>query len=75
MDLLGLHHAGIHVSSLERSLAFYTDVFELTPGPRLRLGSERLAFLRCGRGQIELIEDGDTGRKDERVQSTISPLP
>ena len=29
MGIVGLHHAGIHVADLERSIAFYHDIFGL----------------------------------------------
>jgi lactoylglutathione lyase len=54
----GLHHAGVHVASLERSIAFYETVFGLQVAARLRLGDEQLAFLHAGTGWLELIADG-----------------
>jgi lactoylglutathione lyase len=69
----GLDHVGIHVDNLERSLSFYQTVFGLTPGARLVLGKERIAFLETGGGEggegeggeggrLELIEDDRPGR-------------
>ena len=54
----GLHHAGVHVASLARSVTFYETVFGLQVAARLRLGAEQLAFLRAGAGWLELIADG-----------------
>jgi len=54
----GLHHAGVHVASLARSIAFYETVFGLQVAARLRLGDEQLAFLRTGAGWLELIAAG-----------------
>lgn len=62
MKVIGLHHAGVHVSSLERSIAFYEAVFGLRLAERLSWGAEQLAFLEAGSGHIELIADGTAGR-------------
>jgi catechol 2,3-dioxygenase-like lactoylglutathione lyase family enzyme len=68
MSVIGLHHAGVHVASLERSIAFYQTVFGLSVAERLTLGGEQLAFLQAGGSRIELISDGagprDTGVVD-----------
>jgi lactoylglutathione lyase len=58
MTLIGLHHAAVHVSSLERSIAFYQDVFGLQLAERFTLGAEKLAFFEVGSSRLELIEDG-----------------
>jgi catechol 2,3-dioxygenase-like lactoylglutathione lyase family enzyme len=63
MTVIGLHHAGVHVASLERSIAFYEAVFGLHLAERLSLGTERLAFLQAGSSRIELIADGGTSRE------------
>jgi lactoylglutathione lyase len=62
MTVLGLHHAGVHVASLERSIAFYRAVFGLHLAERLSLGTEQLAFLEAGGARVELIADGAAGR-------------
>lgn len=63
-------HAGLSVSSLERSLAFYRDLFEmeveriLEPAPERDLGRinglpgsrARIAHLRKGEAMLELFE-------------------
>ncbi len=64
-----LHHVGITVGSLERSLAFYRDMFGLEPlfevtaeGPELSAavgvpGARlRFAFIRIGAAEVELLE-------------------
>jgi lactoylglutathione lyase len=56
MGVVGLHHAGIVVADLERSIAFYADLFGLEVAERLDFGGERLAFLALGAGRLELIE-------------------
>ncbi len=56
MKVVGLHHAGVVVANLERSIAFYRDVFGLEVAERLDFGGERLAFLRLGAARLELIE-------------------
>ncbi len=58
MPIVGLHHAGIHVASLERSIAFYQSGFGLALTERFTLGSEELAFLEIADARIELIADG-----------------
>ena len=45
MSVIGLHHAGVHVTNLERSVAFYGAIFELRVSERLAVGFEHLAFL------------------------------
>ena len=66
MMVLGLHHASVHVTNLERSIAFYEAVFELRVIERLALGFEQLAFLMAGKSRVELIADG-TARRDTGV--------
>ena len=56
MKVVGLHHAGVVVANLERSIAFYGDVFGLEVAERLDVGGERLAFLQVGPARLELIE-------------------
>ena len=63
MTVIGLHHAGVHVASLERPIAFYEAVFGLYLAGRLSLGPEQLAFLEVGTCRIELIADGAAGRE------------
>jgi lactoylglutathione lyase len=58
MSVLGLHHAGVYVADIERSIAFYRDVFGLEVAERLSLGVEKLAFLSVGLARLELIEAG-----------------
>jgi catechol 2,3-dioxygenase-like lactoylglutathione lyase family enzyme len=60
--VIGLHHAGVHVTNLERSVAFDEAVFELRVSERLALGPERPALLVAGRARVELIADGAAGR-------------
>src|ERR1700704_396663 len=62
--ILGLHHAGLYVASLERSIAFYREIFGLEVAERFDFGDEQLALLRVGNlfclgpdgERIELIE-------------------
>ncbi len=67
--LKGLHHVGVPVRSIERSLAWYRDLFGLEPGfvalaegPELertvQLSGARLrfAFLQLGGCRLELLE-------------------
>ena len=61
--MLGLHHVGIHVASLERSIAFYGAVFGLPVVARVTLGTEQIVFLDAGSGRVELIVDGSGGRQ------------
>ena len=56
MKVVGRHHAGVVVANLERSIAFYGDVFGLEVAERLDVGGERLAFLQVGAARLELIE-------------------
>ena len=63
MSVIGLHHAGVHVASLERSIAFYEAVFGLRRAERLSLGDEQLAFIEAGTSRVELIADGAAGRE------------
>jgi catechol 2,3-dioxygenase-like lactoylglutathione lyase family enzyme len=56
MGVLGLHHAGLYVANLERSIAFYRDVFGLELAEQLTFGAEKIAFVRIGASRLELIE-------------------
>ena len=40
MTVIGAHHVGVHVASLERSIAFYEAVFGLRVLERLSLGPD-----------------------------------
>jgi catechol 2,3-dioxygenase-like lactoylglutathione lyase family enzyme len=62
MTVTRLHHAGVHVTDLERSIAFYQTVFGLRLAERLTLGPEQLAFLEAGGSRVELIADGTHAR-------------
>ena len=77
-----LDHAGVHVSDLERSVAFYRDVLGLREQTRFTLGNEQLVFLAAGAGLVELIADGSgrraTGAVDHlalRVTDLDAQLP
>ncbi|MEW6723507.1 MAG: VOC family protein [Bacillota bacterium] len=61
--LTKIHHVGIVVSDLQRSLEFYQKVLGFQPGPRHRLPHAELAFLSLGGQDIELIQylDGRLG--------------
>ena len=59
---IGLHHAGVHVTDLARSIAFYQAVFGLSVAARLSLGNEQLAFLKVGTAHLELIAEGSGAR-------------
>ncbi|MEY2980609.1 MAG: VOC family protein [Planctomycetota bacterium] len=50
MDVLGIDHVGLHVTDVERSLAFYVDLFGFEQLPRPDLGFPG-AWLRIGRTQ------------------------
>jgi lactoylglutathione lyase len=56
MTVCGLHHAGIYVVNLERSIAFYRDVFGLKVAERVAMGDEQIAFLSIGSARLELIQ-------------------
>jgi catechol 2,3-dioxygenase-like lactoylglutathione lyase family enzyme len=62
MTVRGLHHAGLYVASLERSIAFYRDVFGLGVIEQLTFGTENIAFLYIGSSQLELIEANTAAR-------------
>jgi catechol 2,3-dioxygenase-like lactoylglutathione lyase family enzyme len=56
MEVLGIDHVGIHVTDVERSLAFYVGLFGFEPLPRPDLGFAG-AWLRVGRTQeLHLID-------------------
>jgi catechol 2,3-dioxygenase-like lactoylglutathione lyase family enzyme len=57
-----LDHAGVHVTDLERSVAFYRDVLGLREQNRFTLGRERLVFMSAGDGWVELVADGRPAR-------------
>jgi lactoylglutathione lyase len=63
MSVVGLHHAAVHVSHLERSADFYQAVFRLAVAERLSLGTEQLVFLHAGDARLELIADGRGSRE------------
>jgi len=80
--LKGVHHVGVPVRSIERSLAWYRDLFGLEPdfvalaeGPDLertvQLDGARLrfAFLHLGGCQLELLEYEQPIGEDFRLRN------
>jgi|SRR5215204_11573 len=65
--MIELHHIGIYVAGLERSIAFYETVFGLRVVARFSLGTEQIAFLEAGTGRVELIAGGTGGRQTGMV--------
>lgn len=53
-----VHHIGIMVSDIERSIDWYHRVLGLRLVDRRQLGQTLLAFLETGNTQIELIQKG-----------------
>lgn len=53
--LRGFEHAGVAVSDLDRSLAFYQGLLGLTLVLRKAGGGGEVAFIDAGNGQLELI--------------------
>lgn len=55
MPSLMLHHVSIPTTNVDRSLAFYRDIFGLQPLPRpdFPIGG---AWLACGDRQVHLVE-------------------
>jgi catechol 2,3-dioxygenase-like lactoylglutathione lyase family enzyme len=62
VSVVGLHHAGLRVSNLERSIVFYHDVFGLELAERLSFGAEQIAFMSVGSSHLELIEAAGAAR-------------
>jgi catechol 2,3-dioxygenase-like lactoylglutathione lyase family enzyme len=58
VTVVGLHHAGVYVSDLARSIAFYCEAFGLEVAETLTFEGEQIAFLRLGSARLELIEGG-----------------
>lgn len=62
----GVHHVGVHVADMERSIDFYAQVFGFRLVQRFTLGDEDLAFLEVNAARLELIASpGVTGRTTE----------
>jgi catechol 2,3-dioxygenase-like lactoylglutathione lyase family enzyme len=75
VEITGMHHTGLTVASLGRSLAFYKEMFGLEPEFIANGEGEELsravgvpgakltfAFLRVGSGTVELVEYGNERR-------------
>lgn len=61
----------LHVSNMERSLNFYTQIAGLTVDHDMKLGpNRRIAFLGAGETKLELIDD--VSRKDQSFGKDIS---
>lgn len=63
MDISGVHHIGIVVKSIEKSLPFYRDVLGLPhEGTEFHSGANvNITFLRAGDTFIELLEPPEKG--------------
>lgn len=68
-----LHHTGILVSDLERSIGFYTQLFGFRVTERGEFGGRPLAFLVITGGMIELVQDTG-GSRTEGVVNHIALL-
>lgn len=53
-----VHHIGVMVSDIERSIEWYDRVLGLKVADRRELGTTRIAFLAAANTQIELIQRG-----------------
>ena len=62
MGVRALHHAGVYVSNLERSIGFYGGAFGLEVAERLSFDGEEIAFLSVGLARLELIESTRSAR-------------
>jgi catechol 2,3-dioxygenase-like lactoylglutathione lyase family enzyme len=71
MTIVGLHHAGLCVANLERSIAFYAEVFGLELAERLSFAGEEIAFLWVGSARLELIET-TAGRRPTGVVDHVA---
>jgi lactoylglutathione lyase len=69
--IVGVHHAGVYVQNLERSIAFYTDAFGLQLAERFDFDGEKLAFLLVGGARLELIEPTQRSLGVERSTSGV----
>lgn len=56
-----MHHTGIVVSDLERSIDFYTRLLGFRVVERGEFEGQPLAFLVIAGGLIELVQEGDGG--------------
>ena len=57
--LQSLHHIGIPTTDVEKSLAFYVDIFGFTPTERRMGGTSILQFASFGDLVIELVQPGE----------------
>lgn len=66
--ITGVHHVGIIVADLERTLALLTGPLGLEVAKRVRLEAEstEIAFVDCGGVQLELIEISDPEARARR---------
>jgi catechol 2,3-dioxygenase-like lactoylglutathione lyase family enzyme len=51
-----LDHCGVYVKDLEKSLAFYKDVFGWKEKTRFGSGEAKIAVLNMGKGLLELVQ-------------------
>lgn len=61
---LGLHHAGVVVSDLDASVAFYTEMFGAAETLRVEHEQVSLAMLELSNACIELLAYRPPGRRD-----------
>lgn len=54
------HHAGIEVTCLEKSVAFYEEYFQFEVQSCLMLGEEKIIFMSRGPVVVELIESPES---------------
>lgn len=68
-----LDHVGIYVRDLERTLAFYEEVFGFPEHQRFGSGESRIVVLDMGGGLLELIQrPGAPGRPPEGRWSHVA---
>lgn len=61
------HHVGIHVTDLEKSIAFYESIFGFEVETRFEYDGESIVFLQKGHVRIELIKTEDQIMGEDRI--------
>ncbi|GAF64195.1 hypothetical protein BTS2_1087 [Bacillus sp. TS-2] len=67
--MLKLHHIGIEVKDLKKSLAYYETYFQAKYVNQFKIGKESIIFIQLGELTIELVHSSQ--KKNKKTSSTI----
>ncbi|MDR7074921.1 VOC family protein [Fictibacillus barbaricus] len=69
-----LHHIGMYVENLERSVAFYEKIVTIQSMEKLNWNDTKLLFIKGEGFQLELIQDAHEVTKGAHIAFTVMSI-